>query len=334
MTNGTTENNTSLHCIRTTRRQVLTTAVGVVGTLLAGCGSSSTPRRSNTWQQLRAAPTKRTEVGAAALGAEIYVAGGYIASGETITTVEIYHAASNQWSSVVDMPAPRNHLSLTALNGQIFAIGGYDGNPAGEAPTDTVWALARTGSAGWQTRAPLPSPRAGHASVAVDGKIYVVGGDGPNTLPILVYDFQADRWEEKAPVPTRRNHLGAAFVSGLLIAVAGRDATDLNVVEAYDPVADRWETLPPMPTLRSGIAVVGIGDSVYVTGGEAIGGSGRTFSELEALHVPTRTWRTLAPMPTARHGLGGVVYDGRFYVLAGGPQAGLTVSDAVEAYTP
>jgi hypothetical protein len=72
---------------------------------------------------------------------------------------------------------------------------------------------------------------------------------------------------------------------------------------------------------------------VYVTGGEAIDGSGRTFRELEAFHVPTRTWRTLAPMPTARHGAGAAVYDGRFYVLAGGPQAGLFVSDAVEAYT-
>ena len=37
---------------------------------------------------------------------------------------------------------------------------------------------------------------------------------------------------------------------------------------------------------------------------------------------------------SARHGLAGVALDSRFYVIAGGPTAGLSVAGTTEVFTP
>ena len=63
-----------------------------------------------------------------------------------------------------------------------------------------------------------------------------------------------------------------------------------------------------------------------------VGGEERaTFPEVEAYDVAGGGWRALPPLPTPRHGLGVVAVGAKLYVLSGGPQPGLKVSDAAEA---
>jgi hypothetical protein len=144
-----------------------------------------------------------------------------------------------------------------------------------------------------------------------------------------------DRWTKRAPIPTERDHLGGAFVAGEVVAVAGRTGElEQNVVESYNPKRDAWKTLPPLSIARHGLVVVGIGSTVYAVGGETFGAQERTYATLEALDHGAAAWRTLAPMPTARHGAGGIAHQGRLYVLAGGPQPDLAVTNAAEVYLP
>jgi N-acetylneuraminic acid mutarotase len=70
---------------------------------------------------------------------------------------------------------------------------------------------------------------------------------------------------------------------------------------------------------------------IYVFGGEGPQG---TFRENEMYDAGTDTWTTMAPMPTARHGLGAAVVGDTIYVIGGGPEPGLSVTGANEAYTP
>jgi hypothetical protein len=93
-------------------------------------------------------------------------------------------------------------------------------------------------------------------------------------------------------------------------------------------------TLPPLPTARSGLAAAALEGQIYVTGGEVLDSSGRTFTELEVLDSVTAVWRTAAPMPAGRHGLAAVALGEQIYVLAGGPTAGLSVSATNEAFVP
>lgn len=319
----------------TTRRQLLGTALHSLGgiALLSGCTTSTA--HSNVWRSLRPAPTKRTEVGAAELNGRIYVAGGYLISGETVATVEAYDVAHDTWETVAPLPAPRNHLTLASLAGKLFAIGGNDGvGGDAEKPSATVWAFQPTPGK-WESVAPLPAPRAAHA-VAVDkDRLYIVGGVGPNPLPTLIYNPTTDKWTESAPIPTERDHLGATFVNGKVIAVAGRTGDkERPVVEAYTPASDTWETLPSLPTARHGLSVMSIGNTVYAIGGETFEGKEQTFTTQEALDVTTGTWRALSPLPTARHGAGGIAYQGLLYILSGGPEPDLAVTNVVEVYLP
>ena len=57
------------------------------------------------------------------------------------------------------------------------------------------------------------------------------------------------------------------------------------------------------------------------------GTSGAVF----AFDVASRSWRRLPDLPTPRHGLGVVAAGGEVHVIGGGPEPGLTVTDANEA---
>jgi hypothetical protein len=50
--------------------------------------------------------------------------------------------------------------------------------------------------------------------------------------------------------------------------------------------------------------------------------------------VRSGQWSAAPRLPTARHGLAAAVRDGRVYLIAGGPRAGLAQTAVVETFTP
>ena len=84
------------------------------------------------------------------------------------------------------------------------------------------------------------SPRGGLASVAYNGKIYVLGGEnGGNILNLLeVYDPLTNTWNTPVTTGTftARTGLAAAVVSGKIYAFGGigRTGTTLNTLEVFD----------------------------------------------------------------------------------------------------
>jgi N-acetylneuraminic acid mutarotase len=174
-------------------------------------------------------------------------------------------------------------------------------------------------------------PRAAAAAVALNGRLYVVGGVGPNGLAkaMLVYDAAKRRWSA-LPGPTPRQHLSAAAARGRVYVIAGRAAgydTNTALVESWAPGEKRWRRERPIPEARGGTAVATAAGTIVSVGGEAPEG---TTAAVFGFDVSTRRWRRLPDLPTARHGLGAVTFGGRVYVLAGGPQPGLTVTGANE----
>jgi N-acetylneuraminic acid mutarotase len=170
-----------------------------------------------------------------------------------------------------------------------------------------------------------------------EGKLYAIGGYDrkANSAAVEVYDPQRNTWAARAPLPTPRDHLATATVSGKVYAIGGRLNGDyrrnLSVTEVYDPVTDRWALAADLPTARSGITAAEVGGRVYVFGGE--GGDG-TFRENEAYDPARDTWQTMALMPTGRHGLGSAVVDGRIHVISGGPTPGGSFSNLNEVFIP
>lgn len=173
------------------------------------------------WQARAQLPTARTEVAATVLGGRIYVAGGYAADGSTLDVVEVYDPAVDIWATAAPLPAGRNHMGLAALDGRLYTVSGYGGPISASAASADVWVYDPVTNS-WLVAAPLPAPRAAHALVAETGRLYLVGGVGPETRTTLVYNPATDVWSALSPIPTEREHLAAAVLDGRTYAVAGR----------------------------------------------------------------------------------------------------------------
>ena len=87
--------------------------------------------------------------------------------------------------------------------------------------------------------------RFSHASVVLDGKIYVMGGfDGAGKLDtVVVYDPQADSWQRVVSMPQGLCHHAAAVMGGKIYVTGGETGdveNELMVNSVYSALGLRW----------------------------------------------------------------------------------------------
>jgi N-acetylneuraminic acid mutarotase len=314
--------------------------------LLQPMSTSAAPVDSDrgSWVTAAPAPTKRTEVAAAALGDKIYVVGGFESPGlgnllnlAITPALEVYDPGTDSWTTKAPIPMGLHHIGIGVVGGKLYVIGGYKQSGL------TIWNSVATVYAydpttdKWTERAPMPTARGALTVTEQAGKLYAIGGfeEKSNSAAVEVYDPERNVWTARTALPTPRDHLASATVGGKLYAIGGRlngnYEHNVAVVERYDPVTDKWARLADLPTARSGITASALGGKLYVFGGEGPNG---TFPQTEAYDPVRESWQTLAPMPTARHGLGSAVSQGRIHVIDGGPTPGGSFSDLNEIFTP
>src|SRR5262249_20902021 len=138
-----------------------------------------------------------------------------------------------------------------------------------------VWsagAPAQSTRAGqWSEKAPLPTTRNETAAVAVNGKIYLIGGNYPSKKYDVAdnaeYDVTADRWRMLSPMPSGLNHIGLTALNGKIYAMAGfvlnghKGVTDKAY--EYDIARDTWRTLPPLRSPRGSVALAAVDGKVH-----------------------------------------------------------------------
>ena len=296
------------------------------------------------WTMGASAPTKRTEVAAAAVDGKIYVVGGFSkpsfknALDYAISrAVEVYDPESNTWTTTAPLPEGRHHTGIAVLNGALYVIGGFTKS------LFSVWKAVSTvyqyspDTATWRELPKMPTARGALGVTVYQDRLYAIGGyDGErNTAVVEVFEPQSNTWSSAASMPTPRDHLAVATVGSQIYAIGGRPNLNyrhnMGIVEEYDPETDQWRSRAKLPTARSGMAAGVIDGRIYVLGGES--GKG-TFATNEMYMPEVDQWHAMAPMPTARHGLGAAVVDGRLYVISGGPAPGGSFSQVNEIFTP
>ncbi len=275
----------------------------------------------------------RQEMGVAAVGGKIYVAGGFDKEGQGLRTVEAYDPGANRWHPVLALPVPLHHVAAAEVGGVLYLMGGFEGSSF-EFATNRVWAYHPT-SGQWRQRAPMPTQRGALAVAVYDKKIYAVGGfrDGHSISDFAVYDVAQNRWSSLPPMPTRRDHL-AAVAAPDIIAISGRkDGINLSEVERYNPDQKLWSTVASIPTPRSGFAAVNIGGQIYTFGGEGnVHRRDGMIYETEIYDPVKDRWRVDVVMKTPRHGIGAGFYNGMIYIPGGATRQGLEAVDIHEAY--
>jgi N-acetylneuraminic acid mutarotase len=340
----------------------LSTGAMLLPLLLAACdgaaevsnGEPRSPSAQGEWTQRAPMPQARTEVSVATDGQRAYVIGGFARrdDGSTVAprAMFIYDPAEDRWTTSPDsIPEGVNHSGFVYLNGRLYIVGGFRGATFQPTGAVRIYDLAtRT----WTDGPPLPTPRGALSVAVLDGRIHAIGGNAANASALdpaehnvgadgssvgthEVFDPATGKWTRLAPMPTARNHAGAAAVNGKIHVVAGRvgDNATLTAHEVYDPATNSWSAAPPVPPGRSGIAVVTLRGAIYVFGGETFGPVEKTFDEAERYDPATGRWASMPRMPTARHGLGAAAIGNAIYVIAGGPRPGFAYSAANERLT-
>src|SRR6202163_5091399 len=77
-------------------------------------------------------------------------------------------------------------------------------------------ALAQMPHSPWKKGAPFPEPDEELYGVAVNGKMYVIGGwdDGKARGANYEYDPATDKWTKKTPMPRPAHHAAVATANG------------------------------------------------------------------------------------------------------------------------
>jgi hypothetical protein len=214
-------------------------------------------------------------------------------------------------------------LRLALVMACLLGLAGVSGLGLNAVPMSRVGpqeAHARPASA--PVPAPMLTPGSRLAVVALNGRVYAMGGWGRDTL-VEEYDPVANAWTTRAPMPRVRWSFGlAAATNGRIFATSGPD----TFLDEFSPSGNVWAGKSPAPTLRDAPLAVGHPNGkVYV-----ISGSGLTTND--QYDPSTDSWSGIAGMIVGRTAPAGAVgSDGRIYVFGGIAGTNLT---AAEAYDP
>lgn len=241
-------------------------------------------------------------------------------------------AQMGAWERRADMPTARTGLSTSVINGTIYAIGGT--GKVGENNTflSRVEAYHPKRDT-WERKTDMPTPRTLGSTIAVDGKIYAIGGNTTSvTGAVEAYDPITDTWTRKADMPTPRTGLSTSLVNGKIYAIGGfvftqvdGVATPVSTVEVYDPMTDTWTLGASMPAPSGwfGANAPVIDGRIYVMGG-AVG------PPVFVYNPETDAWTHEADLPDPRLAHAASVVDGVLYVIGG---FDIQLSSAIGAVT-
>ncbi|PKI78318.1 hypothetical protein CRG98_001261 [Punica granatum] len=125
---------------------------------------------------------------------------------------------------------------------------------------------------------PMPCPaKAGFGVVALDGKLYVVGGysmlNGTKAASTEVYQYDTclNSWRKLANLNVARYDFACAEVNGMIYAVGGYrvEGESLSSAEVYSPETNKWTTIESLRRPRRGSFGFGFEKKLYVMGGRS-----------------------------------------------------------------
>jgi N-acetylneuraminic acid mutarotase len=207
----------------------------------------------------------------------------------------------------------------------------------------------------WVIKSPMSVPRTRLATAAVNGKVYVIGGESwmaglqssggkgdigfrasalPSALPTGIEEYNpvTDTWANKAPKPTGVSNISAGVVNNKIYVVGGWNGSSCtSVVEAYDPATNTWATVASLPSGLCGVAAAGVNDKLYAIGGGTT--SGTAVPTCSVYDPPSNSWSSCAAMTYPRFWAGAGVVNGKIYIVGGGDFA-VPNSNYVEEYDP
>ncbi|KAL3309710.1 hypothetical protein Ciccas_011742, partial [Cichlidogyrus casuarinus] len=183
-----------------------------------------------------------------------------------------------------------NTSCATFCNDCIYILGGRDEK---DGIQQWCWTLP-LGTREWQRGPDLTGKRAKMCSIALNNKIYSIGGiDGAEkdvrTVEVLDLSAATKQWKQIASMNHVRKFAACTVFGGCIYVFGGSDGEPLNTAEKYDPQTDTWTIISSMTVARFSAAVGVYGNKIYVAGGLNIG-QGVFQSVVEVYDPETDSW--------------------------------------------
>jgi N-acetylneuraminic acid mutarotase len=160
--------------------------------------------------------------------------------------------------------------------------------------------------------------------VAVDSKLYLIGGQGP-PMTVGIYDPSTSTWSKGAVAPVTMHHFqGVGLGDKIYVLDAFDNSPYPNQIPAahayvYDTETDKWQTLAGLSEdrRRGGAGAAAHGGKLYLVCGIKHGHNSGTNNLFDEYDPQTNTWTALPDAPRIRdHSLAVVIGD-KLYAVGG-----------------
>lgn len=247
--------------------------------------------QTRTWTTIEGKiPAAETHAGVAEDGSSIYFAGGYLGElgdgREQPVTRKVwrYDTATNTWDNVAELPGGRGGGALVRVGRELHYFGGCLADRVTNSGAHWMLQLGKKSSGAddggeWIRRPAMPSPRDHFSAVAVDDRIYAIGGEYGHDVEhsqsklVHAFDSSTGEWTRLADLNLAKSHAeSGTFAYDNKIVIAGGQVDDYQPtrdVQEYDILTNSWSTQKSIPEARQGGAIQKIGNSLII----ALGGS-------------------------------------------------------------
>ncbi len=267
---------------------------------------------------------------------DVTVAGNAWTTTPNPAQVTLGPGASSAIAVTVDVPWAGGADTAT-----VTATGGGYSDSATLTTTD---ALGGVVTEPWESIDAISSTgRSRPATAAVDGKIYLFGGEISGTpnraATVEMFDPAAGAWVDMAGLmPTPASNICAVAIGDDIYIPGGLDTAGvlLDTLQVYNTTSDTWQTIAtdPLPEGKIGAGCAAVDGKLYVYGGLT---TTTTYSNSAHVYDPAAAagsrWTALPNMATTRGYLAGTAVNGKVYAVGG--RDGVTVNfNHVEAFDP
>ena len=159
---------------------------------------------------------------------------------------------------------------------------------------------------------------------AVNGKLYLLGGDGP-VMQVDIFDPATATWSKGAAAPAIMHHFQAVSLGDkvyVLDAFSDRNYPNqipLANTYSYDTKTDTWQPLAGLPEgrRRAGAGAAEYKGKLYLVCGIQHGHTSGTTNMFDVYNPATNTWAALPDAPHIRDHCMAVIVKDKLYAVGG-----------------
>ena len=183
--------------------------------------------------------TPRFGAGAAVLGGNIFVVGGFDDRNQNLSSVESFDPATGIWTAVPPMSTARWGHGVVSAQGKLFAVGGSRPNDQeGDDRLKSVECFDPSTGV-WTNINPMNEAREELGGAVLGDKLFAIGGEDNeykflSSVECLDLSVPNSAWTPVAPMTMPRDGFGVAVTGGKIYAIGGFGHAR-GSMECFDP---------------------------------------------------------------------------------------------------